>query len=102
MTMIEKVARAIASASGAEDWTQSLPAARAAVLALSEPTKDMLEAAMPDFPDYGFLEEEYKAMLRHAVEESRNELRQAPLARMVEPGGIEPPTSCMPCKRSTN
>jgi hypothetical protein len=21
---------------------------------------------------------------------------------MVEPGGIEPPTSCMPCKRSTN
>jgi hypothetical protein len=22
--------------------------------------------------------------------------------KMVEPGGIEPPTSCMPCKRSTN
>ncbi len=21
---------------------------------------------------------------------------------MVEPGGIEPPTFCMPCKRSTN
>jgi hypothetical protein len=22
--------------------------------------------------------------------------------KMVEPGGVEPPTSCMPCKRSTN
>ena len=24
------------------------------------------------------------------------------LRGMVEPGGIEPPTSCMPCKRSPN
>jgi site-specific DNA recombinase len=54
-----------------------------------------------------------KAMLRVFVEEVRIESRDAiyptfripadpvrQLVRVVEPGGIEPPTSCMPCKRS--
>ncbi len=68
MTMLEKVARAIALSLGKEDWTGCLAAARAAVLALSEPTEDMLEAAMPDFPDYGCLDAEYRAMLRHVAE----------------------------------
>ena len=72
MTMIEKVARAIALASGKEDWTHCIEAARAAVLALSEPSNEMLEAAMRDFPDYGFLKDEYKEMMRHVAQENRN------------------------------
>ena len=40
------------------------------LLALGDPTDDMLEAAMPDFPDYGHLPEEYRAMLRHVVQEN--------------------------------
>jgi len=72
MSMIENVARAIANALGKEDWTECLTAARAAVLALSEPTHDMLEAAMPDFPDYGFLDQEYRAMMRHVAQQNQN------------------------------
>jgi hypothetical protein len=72
MTMIEKVARAISAAHGNQDWTLSLEAARAAVLALSEPTNDMLEAGLPDLPDYGFLVEEYRAMLLYVACEHPN------------------------------
>jgi hypothetical protein len=72
MTMIEKVARAISMALGKEDWTDLLAAARAAVLALSDPTNDMLEAGLPGLPDYGFLEEEYRTMLLYVATEKPN------------------------------
>ncbi len=55
MNMIEMVARAISAACGEENWTNSIAAARAAVVALSEPTKEMLEAALPDLRTMDFL-----------------------------------------------
>ena len=70
--MIEKVARAIAASCGSDDWTAFAPSARAAVLALREPTLDMLEAAMPDHPDWGYLPEEWQAMIDHVANEPIN------------------------------
>lgn len=70
MTMIEKVARAISLALGEEDWTNSVVAARAAVLAMSEPSHEMLSAALPGLPDFGYLPDEYRAMIRFAAEQS--------------------------------
>jgi hypothetical protein len=69
ITMIEKVARAIAEARGHDDWSLNLPAARAALLALREPSLDMLEAALPGHPDWGYLPEEWQAMIDHVIAE---------------------------------
>ena len=33
---------------------------------------------------------------------AKHEVRQREIEKMVEPDGIEPTTSCMPCKRSPN
>ncbi|MGQ0484984.1 MAG: hypothetical protein ACT4SY_06490 [Hyphomicrobiales bacterium] len=68
-TMIERVARAIAASRGSDDWTASLPAARAALSALRTPTLDMLEAALPGHPDWGYLPEEWQAMIDHVIAE---------------------------------
>ncbi len=69
ITMIEKVARAIAEARGHDDWSLNLPAARAALMALREPSLDMLEAALPGLPDWGYLPEEWRAMIDHVIAE---------------------------------
>lgn len=69
MTMLEKVARAISMTLGEYEWTACIAAARAAVLAMSEPTDDMLEAAVPNLPDYGDLPEEYRAMIFHVAQQ---------------------------------
>jgi hypothetical protein len=71
-TMIERVARAIARSSGRDDWPAFTAAARAAVRALREPTVDMLEAALPDSPDWGYLPEEWQAMIDHVANETVN------------------------------
>jgi hypothetical protein len=34
------------------------------------------------------------------LDDGDNRRNQSLSANLVEPGGIEPPTSCMPCKRS--
>lgn len=70
--MLEKVARAIALAHGSSDWKSYAQSARAAVLALREPTPDMLEAALPDSPDFGYLPEEWTAMIDHVASERVN------------------------------
>lgn len=64
-SMIERVARAIAAELGAADWRSHVDAARAAVMAMREPTIDMLEAALPDLPDWGYLPEDWRAMIDH-------------------------------------
>ena len=69
MPMLEKVARAIAKAQGTSNWQTFLGAARAAVLALSVPSVDMLDAALPDCPDWGYLPEEWSAMITYVANE---------------------------------
>ena len=69
VSMIESVARAIADALGAEDWRSYVEAARAAVKAMREPTPSMLEAALPDMPDWGYLPEDWRAMIDHVAGE---------------------------------
>ncbi len=61
--MIERVARAIAEAQGHGDWQSQVATARAAVAALREPTVEMLEAALPRLPDWGYFPEEWQNMI---------------------------------------
>ncbi|HRX36572.1 MAG TPA: hypothetical protein P5337_09250 [Aestuariivirga sp.] len=68
-SMTERVARAIAAAMGEEDWRPFVTAARAAVTAMREPTPDMLEAALPDSPDWGYLPDDWRAMIDHVAGE---------------------------------
>lgn len=68
-SMIERVARAIARTQGAEDWRPFVEAARAAVTAMRDPTPDMLEAAMADAPDWGYLPADWRAMIDHVANE---------------------------------
>jgi hypothetical protein len=70
--MIERVARAIAASCGSDDWCAFAPTARAAVAAMREPTLDMLEAALPNSPDWGYLPDEWQAMIDHVVNEPIN------------------------------
>ena len=67
--MIVKVAKAIAIATGDKDWKVHIGPARAAVKAMREPTSAMLDAAMPDLPDWGFLPDEWQAMIDYVVSE---------------------------------
>ena len=68
--MIVKVAKAIAVSSGDPDWRAHIATARAAVMALRVPSRAMLQAAMPDLPDWGFLPDEWQAMIDYVTSES--------------------------------
>jgi hypothetical protein len=68
-SMTERVARAIASSLGESDWRPYVAAARAAVTAMREPTADMLDAAVPDAPDWGYLPNDWRAMIDHVASE---------------------------------
>ena len=70
-TMIERVARAIAHSEGRTDWNNCLATARAAVAEMREPTVDMLAAAVPDMPDFGYLPDDFAAMIRYVAEVER-------------------------------
>lgn len=63
MTVLDRVAQAIAHQLGSDDWMDYRNAARAAVMALREPSPDMLEAAMPDVPDWGYLPDDWRKMI---------------------------------------
>jgi hypothetical protein len=76
MQMIEKVARAIAASQGTSEWRQSLVAARCAVRALRDPTPEMLDAACTGLPDWGYLPEEWHAMINHVLREPVTITRQ--------------------------
>ena len=67
--MIVRMACAIASDLGVADWRPYLGSARAAVMAMREPTVDMLEAALPDMPDWGYLPDDWRAMIDHVAQE---------------------------------
>jgi hypothetical protein len=69
MTMIEKVARAIAITQGKADWHDCIVTAREAVNALTEPTDEMLDGAFPDLPDWGYLPNDWGAMIGFVVSE---------------------------------
>jgi hypothetical protein len=68
-SMIERVARSIAGTLGADDWRPYVEAARAAVTAMREPTTGMLDAALPDLPDWGYLPDDWRTMIDHIAEE---------------------------------
>ena len=68
-SMIERVARALAASLGGGDWRSFEPAARAAVAALREPTTGMLDAALADLPDCGYLQDDWRAMIDHIASE---------------------------------
>lgn len=76
-SMLSRVAQAIAASHGREDWQEDVPAARAAIKAMREPTLAMLEAAVPGLVDWGFLPDEWRAMIDYAAE-----------AETQRPGGI--------------
>ena len=44
--------------------------ARAVLLAMREPTVEMLEAAMPDLPDWGSLPDDWRSMIDHVAHEA--------------------------------
>ena len=71
-SMIVKVAKAIAVTTGVTDWKVHIPTARAAVRAMREPTTAMLQAAIPDLPDWGYLPDEWQAMIDYVTTEEPN------------------------------
>lgn len=70
--MIAKVAQAIAVAEGDTNWQIHLGTARAAVNAMREPSTAMLQAAIPDLPDWGYLPDEWQAMIDYVAAEQPN------------------------------
>ena len=70
MKMFERIARAIAASQGHDDWRRCAVAAFAAISALREPTAEMLEAATEGLPDFGYLPEEWRAMIDHVMSET--------------------------------
>ena len=65
--MLVRVARAIATVEDNENGMLHIMMARAAILAMREPTTDMLEAATIGLPDWGSLPDEWKKMIDHAA-----------------------------------
>lgn len=68
--MLARIAQAIATAQNMPNWQVALPSARAALLALREPTVPMLEAVMADLPDWGNLPDDWRGMIDYAAGES--------------------------------
>ena len=68
-SMIGKVARAIAANYGDGDWQSHVAAARAAVAAMREPTVEVLDAVLPDLPDWSYLIEDWRAIIDYAAAE---------------------------------
>ena len=71
-SMIAKVAHAIALAEGDTNWKVRLEAARAAVIAMREPTIAMLQAAVPNLPDWDYLQDDWQAMIDFVATEQPN------------------------------
>jgi len=64
-------AAALAASQGHDDWRRYAMAAAAAIAARREPTAEMLEAATEGLPDFGYLPEEWRAMIDHVMSETR-------------------------------
>jgi hypothetical protein len=68
--MLVRIAKAIAKSEGNDDWQLHLPAARASLEVLREPSDAMLEAATPGLPDWGDLPADWRAMIDHVLGEN--------------------------------
>ncbi len=68
--MFVRMAMAIAEVQGMTHWQDALPAARAVLVAMREPTVPMLEAALADLPDWGNLPDDWRSMIDYAAGES--------------------------------
>ena len=68
--MLVRIAKAIAMSEGYDDWHAHLPAARASLEVLREPSFAMLEAATPGLPDWGDLPTDWRAMIDHVLGEN--------------------------------
>ncbi len=68
--MLVRIAKAIAMSEGDDDWHAHLPAARASLEVLREPSFAMLEAATPGLPDWGDLPTDWRAMIDHVLGEN--------------------------------
>ena len=68
--MLVRVAKAIAATEQSDDWHAHLPAARASLEVLREPSDAMLEAATPGLPDWGDLPADWRAMIDHVLGEN--------------------------------
>ncbi len=67
--MMIRVARAIATSLGSEEWVPYISVARAALVEMREPTYQMLEAATRGLPDWGYLPDDWRKMIDFALEE---------------------------------
>lgn len=61
--MMIRMARAIAVSEGSSDWEHFIPAARASLAAIREPSVEMLEAASAGLPDWGDMPDGWRAMI---------------------------------------
>jgi hypothetical protein len=68
--MLVRIAKAIATSEGTDNWKAHLPAARASLEVLREPSFAMLEAATPGLPDWGDLPDDWRAMIDHVLGEN--------------------------------
>jgi hypothetical protein len=68
--MLVRIAKAIAKSERSDDWQAHLPAARASLEVLREPSFAMLEAATPGLPDWGDLPADWRAMIDHVLGEN--------------------------------
>lgn len=67
--MLVRIAKAIAMSEGSGDWQHHIPAARASLEVLREPSDAMLEAATSGLPDWGDLPADWRAMIDHVLGE---------------------------------
>jgi hypothetical protein len=72
--MMVRMARAIALSEGSSDWEHFLPAARASLAAIRDPSDEMLEAASPGLPDWGDMPEGWRAMIDHVLGEETHQI----------------------------
>ena len=68
--MLVRIAKAIAASEGSNNWQAHLPAARASLEVLREPSDAMFEAATPGLPDWGDLPADWRAMIDHVLGEN--------------------------------
>ena len=69
--MLVRIAKAIALSEGSSDWQAHIPAARASLEVLRDPSDAMLEAATSGLPDWGDLPADWRAMIDHVLGEQK-------------------------------
>ena len=65
--VLVRMASVLATSQGRSDWQAFVSAAEATLRELREPSEDMLEAASHGLPDWGDLQDEWRAMIDHVL-----------------------------------